>query len=408
MTLQRRKLRTRLRHIAWSAVCLLAILPGPAWADKKSELDQLRQRIESLQRDLAKSEESRSEAADALRVSEKAISEVNRKVVALGREQAEIGQALADIRRKTEANRSDTASQQELLDRLVRHQYMYGNNDALRLLLEGRDAAEVERQMQYFGYVSRTRAGLIGTLRRNAAELAELENANRAKQAELAENAAEQRKLRTALQSERSARQRLVTKVRADIAKGRKEIGRLKRDEERLTKLIDQLAKAVAKTREERKTERGVPPRKGEQVESVADSSAAGQTFASLKGKLKLPVRGELQGRFGSPREEGGVTWTGLLIKAKTGNPVNAVADGQVVFADWYRGYGNLLVVDHGGGYMSVYGNNESLLKQVGELVRAGETVASAGTSGGASESGVYFELRHEGKAFDPMKWVAK
>ncbi len=403
-----RKLSPRLRQFAWAVACLTAILSDPAHADKKSELDQLRQRIESLQRDLSKSEESRSEAADALRVSEKAISEVNRKVVALGREQAEIGQALAEIRRKTEANRGDTTKQQELLDRLVRHQYMYGSNDALRLLLEGRDAAEVERQMQYFGYISRTRAGLINSLKRNAEELAELDAANRAKQAELAENAAEQRKLRTALQAERSARQKLVTKVRADIAKGRKEIGRLKRDEDRLTKLIDQIAKAIARNREERKPERGNVARKGEQVDSAADGSAAGQAFASLKGKLKLPVRGELQGRFGSPREEGGVTWTGLLIKAKTGNAVNAVADGQVVFADWYRGYGNLLVIDHGGGYMSVYGNNESLLKQVGDSARAGETIASAGASGGASESGVYFELRHEGKPFDPMKWVAK
>jgi septal ring factor EnvC (AmiA/AmiB activator) len=380
----------------------------PGQADKKSDLDQLRQRIETLQRDLAKSEESRSEAADALRVSEKAISEVNRRVVALAREQADISQALKEIRRKIEVNRNDTTKQQELLDRLVRHQYIYGNTDGLRLILEGKDAAEVERQIQYFGYVSRTRAGLIDSLKRNAAELSELAAAHKAKQTELAMNAAEQRKSRATLQAERFSRQKLFTKIKTDISKGRKEIGRLKRDEDRLTKLIDQLAKAIARTREERKSDRDSVPRKTESIESAADGSAAGQAFAALRGKLKLPVRGELQGRFGSPREEGGVTWTGLLIKTKTGNAVNAVADGQVVFADWYRGYGNLLVIDHGGGYMSVYGNNESLLKQVGDSTRSGETVASVGSSGGASESGVYFELRHEGKPFDPMKWVAK
>ena len=119
-------------------------------------------------------------------------------------------------------------------------------------------------------------------------------------------------------------------------------------------------------------------------------------------------MRGELQGRFGSPREDGGVTWKGLFITADNGREVHAVADGQVVYADWLRGYGNLLVIDHGGGYMSLYGNNESLLKQVGDATQSGETVASVGSTGGAPESGVYFELRHEGKPFDPMKWVAR
>jgi septal ring factor EnvC (AmiA/AmiB activator) len=143
-------------------------------------------------------------------------------------------------------------------------------------------------------------------------------------------------------------------------------------------------------------------------VENVADGSFVGRTFQTLKGKLKLPVRGELQGRFGSPREDGGVTWKGLFIKADNGHAVHSVADGQVVFADWLRGFGNLLIVDHGSGYMSLYGNNESLLKQVGDATQSGETVASVGSSGGALQTGVYFELRYEGKPFDPMKWVGK
>ncbi len=142
-------------------------------------------------------------------------------------------------------------------------------------------------------------------------------------------------------------------------------------------------------------------------MDSVADSSFAGKAFQALKGKLKLPARGELLSRFGSQREEG-LTWKGLFIRAESGHSVHAVADGQVVFADWLRGYGNLLILDHGNGYMSLYGNNESLLKQVGEMTQGGERIASVGSSGGALESGVYFEMRHEGKPFDPMKWVTK
>jgi septal ring factor EnvC (AmiA/AmiB activator) len=394
----------------WTLAFALVLLAGVARADKQQELRQLRERIETLQRDLIKSEESRSEAADALKTSEKSISEVNRNLVTLGREQAQISQSLAELKRHIQATRADATRQQELLDSMIRHQYMHGNTDGLRLLLEGKDVSEVERQMHYFAYVTKMRSALIGRLKQSAASLAELEAATSLKQRELAANADQQRKARGMLQGERLARQKVFTRIKADISKGRREIGRLKRDEDRLGKLIDQLAKAIARNRDERRNDgKGEQlPRKGEAVESVADDSFVGRAFQTLKGKLKLPVRGELQGRFGSPREDGGVTWKGLFIKAENGHAVRAVADGQVVYADWLRGFGNLLIVDHGGGYMSLYGNNESLLKHVGDATQSGETVASVGSTGGAPESGVYFELRHEGKPFDPMKWVGK
>lgn len=379
-------------------------------ADRQQELRQLRERIEKLQRDLVKSEESQSEAADALRTSEKSISEANRNLAALGREQVRISQSLENLKRRIDAVRADAARQQDLLERVIRHQYMHGNTDGLRLLLEGRDVSDVERQMRYLGYVSQSRADMISRLTQSAARLAELETQTRQEQQELAANANDQRKARDALQTERYARQKLIARIKGDIVKGRREIGRLKRDEDRLGKLIQQLAKAIARNRDERRKEGKIDatPKKGEAVERVADASLAGIAFATLRGKLKLPVRGELQGRFGSPREEGGVTWKGLFIKSENGHAVHAVADGQVVYADWLRGFGNLLIVDHGDGYMSLYGNNESLLKHVGDATQSGETVASVGSSGGAPVSGVYFELRHEGKPFDPMKWVGK
>ncbi|MEQ1517778.1 MAG: peptidoglycan DD-metalloendopeptidase family protein [Usitatibacteraceae bacterium] len=398
----------RLRAIRVVAL-LLAFAGTPSFADKKTELNQLRQRIENLQRDLAKSEGSRSEVADALRTSEKAISEVNRGLQTLNLEQGQISQNIAELKRKIDAGRADATKQQALLDRMIRYQYMYGNTDALRLMLNGQEVADVERQVHYFGYVSKARLALIAGLKRSLAALAVLEETARAAQAELAANAEAQRKARAALESERVARQKVFTRIKTDITRNRQEIGRLKRDEDRLTKLIDQLAKALAKDRIERKERRAerIQP-KGQAVDTEADDSFVGRAFQTLKGKLKLPTRGELQGRFGRPREDGGVTWKGLFIRAEPGQTVKAVADGRVVYADWLRGFGNLLIVDHGGGYMSLYGNNESLLKQVGERALSGESVASVGSSGGALESGVYFELRHEGKPFDPMNWVAR
>ena len=159
----------------WLVAFLLAVSCGQSHADKKTELNQLRDRIETLQRDLAKSEESRVEVADALRTSEKAISEVNRGLLSLGREQVQISQSLADLKRKIDAGRTAASAQQGLLDRMIRYQYMHGNADALRLMLNGQDVADVERQIHYFGYVSKARITIITKLKLSLATLAELE-----------------------------------------------------------------------------------------------------------------------------------------------------------------------------------------------------------------------------------------
>jgi septal ring factor EnvC (AmiA/AmiB activator) len=128
--------------------------------------------------------------------------------------------------------------------------------------------------------------------------------------------------------------------------------------------------------------------------------------FAALKGRLRLPVRGEVANRFGAPRMAGGPSWKGVFMRAAAGEEVRAVAAGRVVFSEWMRGLGNLLVLDHGQGYLTIYGNNESVYKTVGDEVRAGDVVAAVGASGGTEESGLYFEIRHEGRASDPMAWV--
>ena len=136
------------------------------------------------------------------------------------------------------------------------------------------------------------------------------------------------------------------------------------------------------------------------------DPGNVGGAFAALRGQLRLPVKGTIAGRFGSPRAEGGASWKGVFIRAAEGTGVKAVAAGAVVFSDWLRGFGNLLIIDHGDDFLSVYGNNEALLATVGASVRSGEAVATVGNSGGNPDSGLYFELRHRGQPFDPLKWA--
>jgi septal ring factor EnvC (AmiA/AmiB activator) len=129
--------------------------------------------------------------------------------------------------------------------------------------------------------------------------------------------------------------------------------------------------------------------------------------FRDLKGRLKLPVIGELANRYGSPRADSGLSWKGLFIAAKPGQEVRAIAAARVVFADWLRGFGNLMILDHGGGYLSLYGNNDALYRQVGDMVKMGDPIAAVGATGGNPETGLYFELRFQGKPLDPSAWVS-
>jgi septal ring factor EnvC (AmiA/AmiB activator) len=370
-------------------------------AESEKELRELRGRIERLQGELAAAEKTSGEAADQLKASGRAVSEAHRALFALAQERAKIEQDLKDLAARERDARAAAARQEELAARLLRIQRRQGAPDRVRLALEGRDAATVARHMEYYNYIQRARAALIAELRARSEEIAGLARDAASRREELARNESASLAQARTLERERAERAAVVARLAGEIARGKREIGRLRRDEERLARLVQEISRALARSPE--------PARpKGRTVDEVADASVASRAFATLKGHLKLPVRGELASRFGTAREEAGTTWKGLFIRAVTGETVHAVADGRVVYADWLRGFGNLLIVDHGKGYMSLYAYNEGLLRQVGDKVRAGDPVAQVGASGESADSGLYFELRRDGKPFDPMKWVAQ
>lgn len=389
-------------RLAFGAACVLLLGAAPAPSEK--DLKDLRARIERLQAGLAAAEKSSGEAADLLKESGRAVSEAQRALFQLGRERQGLEAQLQDIARQSRLLREGVARQEAAAAHLLRLQYRQGAPDRLRLMLEGRDAATVSRHLAYYQYIQRARADLIGELRAKGEQLAALEAQAVGRRDELARNEAAQADEARRLEKERAARAAVVQRLAGEIAKGRREIGKLKRDEARLARLVEEIARALAA----KPAPKPSKPQAGKRVDSVADASASAKAFESLKGRLKLPVRGELLNRFGAPREDAGSTWKGLFIRAATGDAVHAVADGQVVYADWLRGFGNLLILDHGRGFMSLYAYNEGLLRQVGEKVRAGEPVASVGASGAVADSGLYFELRRDGKPFDPMRWVAQ
>jgi len=367
--------------------------PGAA---EERRLAELRARIERLRVRLEDKEASRQEARDALRDSERAISAVNRTLAQLDLQERGLrDRARGLVQRRQKLERS-LAGQQATLGRVLAARYATGVPDTVRIVLSGDDLADVARRLHYFTHVAHAANELIGSARKSIAELKRLRQEALDQAAQLAGLETERRADRTKLSAQRRERQRILARLAGELRASRRQMRVMVADEARLARLVEEIGKVLTS---ESLGEDG-------RVQKVAPSGAAGGPFSNLRGKLRLPVRGELAGRFGGPGRPGGAGAKGVFISAAEGQPVRAVAPGQIVYADWMRGFGNLLIVDHGEAYMSIYANNEALLKQVGDLVAAGETIATVGASGGNEETGLYFELRHLGIAFDPLQWV--
>lgn len=400
----------RTRTFLFSLLALLAF--SAAWADSKQELETLRERLEKLQRDYQATRESHADAADSLRQSERAISDTKRKLQKLENEQQKTRSELNTVEAELEQIQASIGDRQKQLGEMLKQAYMRGGGDSLKLLLSGKDPNEVSRELVYLNYLSKSQLRLIESLRQELDQLARLKESAAEKDRVLTEIKQSKIAEQENLLKEKQARQTVLSRLSGKIKAQRKEISTLKQDEKRLTDLLAKLAK-IERQRKAKAAKKSTPKSAQSKssgpvaVNTEVPEAIYGETaFSRLKGLLRLPVRGELMNRFGAPREGGGLSWKGLFIRAQEGAEVKAVAAGRVVFAEWLRGFGNLVIVDHGEGFMSLYSNNESLYKQPGEGVKGGDTIASAGNSGGQEEPGVYFELRHQGRPINPMAWI--
>ena len=432
----------------------------------KQDLKDIRQQITTLEKDVKAKEANRAEASDALRASEVAISEANRTLSELNQQQSLSEQQMAKVRGDMTRARAGIDASRQRLGRILNNQYRHGQHDALTLLLNQQDPNQTVRDLAYYRKIAQAQQSVALQLKSQLGQLEKLSAQLQTEKTRLDEIAQSRHEQKQKLVKEKENRQQVVSQLSSQIQQQRQQIGKLQADEQRINSLIDKLnreleaqRKAEAKKAEEARKQAqakreqaereakaqreqaereakarqarnqaaaqaaakaGKPAPPPEPVpapvakaepapqrvdESVDDASGSGRAFASLQGKLKLPVRGELAGKFGAPRAEG-MTWKGVFIRTAAGQAARAVADGRVVYADWLRGFGNMLIVDHGGGYMTVYGGGEALMKSTGDKVRAGDTVATTGASGGGSDNGLYFEIRHLGRPLNPMSWA--
>lgn len=366
----------------------LAALPAVAQPndsrEARAELKQTEQEIARLKAMLNEFKQEMSGLEAELKKSESEIGRLRRESQEIERQIKEGESRLQELRRQAEALQVALKEQEEQIARQVKAAYMGGQQDYLKLILNQDDPSRVARMMRYYEYVSRARVAEMSRYTQTleqvqvaSASIADQQAALRRDREQLVAN-------QQGLQAEQASRTQLLAGLQSRSQTQSQKLKSAEAERAGLEKLIKSIDEAIV----------SIP------------TPAGSLPFAQAKGKMPLPVKGRIQARFGSQRgDDPRLKWDGLLIASEQGSNVHAIHGGRVVFADWLRGSGLLLILDHGAGYLSLYGHNQSLLKEVGSWVQPGEVISTVGTSGGLSSSSLYFSIRHQGRALDPAAW---
>jgi septal ring factor EnvC (AmiA/AmiB activator) len=344
----------------------------------RQKLDAVRAQIRALTDQQRATAGERGDAVRELRTRELALAGVARTLVDLDARLAAAQARLDGLDAERARLEQALRQQRTALAALLRSAYALGRHEELRLLLQQDDVAGIARVLAYHRYFQRAQLGRIDRLRADLGRLADVQREIEGARAGLAQARAAQAAQQAELEAERRRRADTLAAIDARLQDAGARLAALGKDEAELNRLLERLRDVFADIPKELK---------------------GAQAFASQRGRLPWPLAGKVVGGFGGEHR-------GLLIAAKAGSPVRAVSHGRVAFADWLRGYGLMIIIDHGDGYLSLYGSNETLLKDVGDWVDAGDTIATSGASGGQASPGLYFELRAKGQPTDPRAWL--
>jgi len=364
----------------------------------RAKLDELKQQIERLQAKLSTERIERDRHRQRLQELERSIVEIRRQQKATTHDINKNQSESDALRVRQQHTSQELAKHRSQLKGLIRASYLIGKQEYLKVLLSQRNPNDIGRMMTYYQYLARSRASQIEEISNLVQTLEILAEEVRNKQTELVTLQSKLDSDRKRLESAHTERGETLNAITRSIENKDRKIVRLRDDADRLTKLVTKLQRIV------RQTPAPPPPNSA----SFNTETSQGLSFAQMKGRLALPLRATVQAYFGQPKADLGMQWEGLLLSAPEGEEVRAIFDGQVVYADWLRGFGLLLILDHGDGYMSLYSHNQALQKQLGEWVVAGEIIANVGTTGGLSEPGLYFEVRYNGNPADPLTWCQR
>jgi septal ring factor EnvC (AmiA/AmiB activator) len=372
------------------AAALLATPHGPVRAQQdreavEAELEEVRAEIETIQSRIDENLGDRDRLLEALAEAERAVGRARRAQVETDRALTEVRSEIDELenrRASLEAQVGESAS--ELAVQLTTA-YRHGTRSRLKMLLNQDDPRRLSRRLAYHGYLSRARLSAIDQLRERVEALEQTRGELEREATRLSELLAERRRETQRLETAKAQREEALGALEQRLRSDRETLAALERDAAELNRLLERLSDVLADV----PADVAIPP------------------FQDLRGELEMPVGGRVLEAFGDPRS-GELQWTGWLIDADTGDEVRSVAHGRVAYAEWLRGYGLLLIIDHGDEYMSLYAHNEALMRDVGDWVAPGDVVSLAGRSGGVDKAALYFELRKSGRPVDPAAWIER
>lgn len=388
---------TTTRYFPAIFFCLLVLTSLPVLAaDNEPEqreqheqrLLQLRERIAELKIFLEKAIGKKNNLQTQLEKSEREIGRIAHKVKRLQREQRQKIRKLNELKLDEQRHKARLKQHREVLKRQLRAAYAIGRQEYVKLLLNQQDVSSVGRMLTFYNYFGKARVSEINYTENLLQELHALSKVilQKTGELELLRNDYEARI--KDLHTKQKSRKQLLSRLTQDIALKGEQLVALQEDEQHLNKLLQELRSIVT----------DIPADLGDRT-----------PFASLRGKLGWPVAtGKIVSRFGTRRNKARLRWNGVVIRASEGQAVRAIHHGRIVFADWLRGFGLMTIIDHGDGFMSLYGYNQGLYKNVGDWVEAGAEIATVGNTGGQEDAGLYFEIRYKGNPANPEKWCKK
>lgn len=344
------------------------------------ELQQLQQQIKQTEQQVRQQRRQLQQAEQRLQAADKALAEAARKLRDTQGRQQRLERESANLNRQQQQLQQQLAEQQQLLAEQLKSAYSLGQHDYSRLLLNQQDTGRLERVLTYYQYFNQARLRQLAQINHTVSELEQVKQqlANQQQQLQTELSALQQQQQQ--LSEARSSQQASVNELQALLKQQGNQLSYLRQNETTLQNTINELRRLAERNRD-----------------------LSGLTAG--RGKYPWPLRGRVLQRFGQNRQ-GGLASRGILIQGVSGANVQSIADGRVIYADWLKGYGWVIVVDHGKGFMSLYGHNQSLLKQPGDNVRAGDAIAQVGASGGQADPALYFEIREKGEAVNPLNWL--
>ncbi|MDH3220065.1 MAG: peptidoglycan DD-metalloendopeptidase family protein [Gammaproteobacteria bacterium] len=376
------------RKLFLSALLAGLVIAPLSMADDKSakekQLSELLRKIDKLKQAIDVKEDSKSRYIKQLKAIERKIGAVSEKIRAIGAQISDRKTELATLRATRLKHQRQLSRENDYLAEQVYAAFTLGRQEKVKLLFSQQDPHKLQRNLVYYRYFSDARVELINGVQRNIDKIIETEQLIRQAQQDLEQNQQALQAQKRLLGEDLGKRKAIVASLDQQLKQQGGSLSRLQDEAEQLQNLIDSIQEIFV---------------------DAPEDEVSRQAFAELKGKLAWPVDGKVRRLFGRNKPMSDLRWQGVMIEAPNGRYVRAVSHGRIAFADWLRGLGNLIIIDHGNSYLSLYGHNESLFKNAGEWVEAGEVISSIGDSGGQKQPGLYFEIRKKGKPQNPTGW---